>query len=61
MNNKIFLNGPINFIKLINKKTDQEIWLFMDMHLNINTQTKCDEYDSKDIDKYIVIGIVAEI
>ncbi len=51
--NEIFLNGPLNYIKLINKKTSQSIWLFMDFHKDIIHQNKCEEYDAKDFYKFI--------
>jgi hypothetical protein len=47
----IFLNGPINYFKLSNGSNTLHI--FMDYHSSINYQTKCDEYESKDIDKYL--------
>ncbi len=51
--NEIFLNGPLNYIKLINKKTSQSIWLFMDFHKDIIHQNKCEEYDAKDFYKFL--------
>lgn len=47
----IILNGPLNFIELTNKK--QKLYLFMDNHKNITKQKKCDDYEAKDIDKYL--------
>ncbi len=49
----IILNGPVNYIKLSNEKTKQSVWLFMDFHLNIDYQKKCDDYEAKDFYKYI--------
>jgi hypothetical protein len=49
----IILNGPVNYIKLFNEKTKQSVWLFMDFHLNIDFQKKCDDYEAKDFYKYI--------
>lgn len=51
--NDIFLNGPLNYIKLINKKTSQTVWLFMDFHKDIIHQQKCDDYEAKDFYKFI--------
>ena len=51
-NKKIFLNGPLNYVKLYNKQTNQILWLFLDIHLDIREQMKCSNYESKDIDKY---------
>jgi hypothetical protein len=49
-NKIIFLNGPINYFKL--SKNNTRINIFMDFHAPINRQRKCEEYESKDIDKY---------
>ena len=49
-NNMIFLNGPINYLKLSNNNS--QINIFMDLHAPIYRQKKCEDYDSKDIDKY---------
>jgi hypothetical protein len=49
--NDIFLNGPVNYFKLT--KAGTEINLFMDLHAPINRQRKCEDYDAKDIDKYL--------
>jgi hypothetical protein len=48
--NMIFLNGPINYFKLSNN--NNQINIFMDYHAPIYRQRKCDDYESKDIDKY---------
>ena len=48
--NMINLNGPINYFKLING--NNQINIFMDYHSPITEQKKCEDYDSKDIDKY---------
>jgi hypothetical protein len=50
---KIILNGPLNYIELYNDKTNQKLHLFMDNHQNITKQKKCEEYEAKDIDKYL--------
>ena len=50
INNLISLNGPVNYFKLSNG--ENQINLFMDFHAPINRQRKCEDYDSKDIDKY---------
>lgn len=52
-NSKIILNGPLNYIELYNSNTKQTICLFMDLHENITKQKKCEEYEAKDIDKYL--------
>lgn len=48
--NIIILNGPINYFKLSNN--NNQINIFMDFHAPINRQRKCEDYNSKDIDKY---------
>ena len=48
--NLIVLNGPINYFKLSNG--DNQINIFMDFHAPIQRQRKCDDYESKDVDKY---------
>lgn len=52
-NSNIILNGPLNYIELYNKNTNQKLWLFMDNHKNITKQKKCEDYEAKDIDKYL--------
>jgi hypothetical protein len=46
----ITLNGPVNYFKLSNGIN--QINIFMDFHAPIARQRKCEDYDSKDIDKY---------
>jgi hypothetical protein len=46
----ITLNGPVNYFKLSNGTN--QINIFMDFHAPIARQRKCEDYDSKDIDKY---------
>jgi hypothetical protein len=48
--NIISLNGPVNYYKLSNGSS--KINIFMDFHAPINRQRKCEDYESKDIDKY---------
>jgi hypothetical protein len=48
--NMIILNGPVNYFNLSNG--NNKINIFMDFHAPISRQRKCDDYDSKDIDKY---------
>lgn len=52
-NKGLFLNGPINYIKLYNKDKDQTVILLMDYHVSIDKQKKCEEYDAKDVNLYI--------
>ena len=48
---KLLLNGPTNYFKL--KNNDREIYIFFDNHSPIISQHNCDNYDSKDFEKYI--------
>ena len=52
MDKEIYINGPVNFFRLRNK--DKEIYIFFDYHINIETQTDCDNYNSINIDKYFL-------
>lgn len=49
-NNTISLNGPVNYFKLSNNS--KQINIFMDFHAPIHRQRKCEDYESKDVDKY---------
>ena len=49
----VYLNGPLNYIKLINNNTTQSVWLFMDFHKDIIHQQKCEDYEAKDFYKYL--------
>ena len=51
-NKEIHINGPVNFFRLKNK--EKEIYIFFDYHINIATQTECDNYNSINIDKYLL-------
>lgn len=51
--NNIFLNGPINYIKLYNQEKNKYLYVFMDYHEKIDYQQKCDSLHSIDIDKYL--------
>ena len=51
MTKNIFLNGPYNYLKLING--DKNIYIFFDWHSELFYQKKCEETYSVDIDKYL--------
>ena len=51
--NDVFLNGPINYVKLYNKEDNKFLYVFMDWHENIEYQKKCDSIHSIDIDNYL--------
>lgn len=48
----IAINGPINYVKLKSKTSAQTLWIFFDFHCSLVFQTKCEEYEAKDVDKY---------
>ena len=45
-----FINGPYNYIQLSGNinNIDKNITIFMDIHQDINNQTRCDSFDSFD-------------
>jgi hypothetical protein len=50
-----FINGPVNYVQLngnINN-IDKKITIFLDKHLDINNQTRCESSDSIDISHYL--------
>jgi len=50
-----FINGPVNFVQLegnINN-IQKNITIFMDVHLDLNNQTRCESFDSIDISQYL--------
>ena len=51
--NNLDINGPVNIIRLYNKKTKKTIYLFGDIHTNEEYQLKCNNYNSIDIDKLL--------
>jgi hypothetical protein len=51
--NDIFLNGPINYVKLYNQEKNKYLYVFMDSHEKIDYQQKCDSLHSIDVDKYL--------
>ena len=50
-----FINGPINCIRLESDVLGikKVIYVFMDVHLSLEKQTKCDTIDNKDIRQYL--------
>jgi hypothetical protein len=54
--NNTFVNGPVNTVRLEGDVNGQKkiIYIFMDFHINVNSQTQCDDIRSTDIDKYLV-------
>lgn len=50
-----YINGPVNYIQLngtINNN-QKNITIFMDVHLDLNNQTRCESFDSIDISQYL--------
>jgi len=54
-----FINGPINYVKLVGQINNKpkNITIFMDVHLDINNQTRCSSFDSIDISQYLYTKI----
>ena len=50
-NDKVSINGPINFFKL--KKDNKIIYLLCEVHEDISRQQECDDLYSINIDKYL--------
>lgn len=50
-----FINGPVNYIQLtgIIGGIQKNITIFLDKHMDINNQTRCDSFDSMDISQYL--------
>ena len=50
-----YINGPFNYIQLIGNinNIQKNITIFMDVHLDINNQTRCESFDSSDISQYL--------
>ena len=49
---QIYVNGPINFFRL--KNNNKDIYLFSDIHKDLNNQTECDEINSINVDKFFL-------
>jgi len=56
MSQKIFVNGPINVVRLSGKvgDVDKSIYVFFDFHVDTEKQTKCEDVRSEDVAKFIV-------
>ena len=52
--NPEFINGPTNYAKIkgIINNVEKEIHIFFDKHLDLNEQTKCESFNSIDIQYY---------
>jgi hypothetical protein len=50
-----YINGPLNVIRLEGKinNINKVLYIFMDLHIEVTNQTKCEEYLSEDIMKYV--------
>src|ERR1700733_13261845 len=55
MNNSVKINGPINVIRMIGKigSTSKVLYLFGDIHTDVNTQQECDSIFNVDINQYL--------
>jgi len=51
---KIYVNGPINVVRLEGKinNIDKVLYVFMDYHIDIFAETSCNSYNSEDFVKY---------
>lgn len=56
MKDKVFINGPINVVRLEGEvnKIKKVLYVFMDYHMDVTQQSKCDDIRSKDIHNYFV-------
>ena len=50
-----YINGPFNVIRLEGSINNikKVLYIFMDLHVEVTNQTKCEEYLSEDIMKYV--------
>jgi len=48
------INGPVNVARLENKEMNKVIYLFMDVHNQLNTQSECQDVLSKNIKDFFV-------
>ena len=50
-----YINGPLNVIRLEGKinNINKVLYIFMDLHVEVGNQTKCEEYLSEDVMKYV--------
>jgi hypothetical protein len=49
------INGPVNVIRLEGEinNVKKVLYIFMDMHIPINNQTKCENFLSEDVTRYV--------
>ena len=54
-----YINGPFNYIQLTGNINNipKNITIFMDVHLDLNNQTRCTSFDSLDISQYLYKNI----
>jgi hypothetical protein len=54
-NSSIKINGPLNVVRLEGKinKIKKVIYVFFDIHIDVNNQTKCDDFEAIDIVTYL--------
>jgi hypothetical protein len=50
-----YINGPFNYVQLEGNVNNikKNITIFMDVHLDLNNQTRCESFDSQDISQYL--------
>lgn len=56
MKDNVFINGPINTVRLEGEVNGikKVLYVFMDNHMDVTQQTKCEDVRSKDIHNYLV-------
>ena len=54
MDDCIYINGPINVVRLINYETKKVLYTFFDHHLKPSDQTMCDTIKNEDIGSFLV-------
>ena len=54
-NSSIKINGPLNVVRLEGEinKIKKVIYVFFDIHIDVNNQTKCDDFEAIDIVTYL--------
>lgn len=52
--------GPVNYVQLSGKinNINKNITIFLDKHMGLDNQTRCDSFDSVDISQYLYQLIV---
>ena len=54
MDKHIYVNGPMNVVRLENKKLNKVIYIFFDTHLSASSQFRCESIRSTNISEFLV-------